>query len=130
MMDLLTSVEVIHKKEADLHAMREKLDTSTSAGKLIFYVVGTLTEYEREVIRERTLEGLEAARRQGRIGGRPRILNQRQRDLVLRMRSEGERLREIARTFNVSVGTVHRVVRENPTSNTTSKSKQDHQPSD
>ena len=111
MMDLLSLSQTIHDKGAELRSLSEDLDTTTSAGRLIFHVMGVLAEYERERIRERTLEGLEEARKQGRVGGRPPVLNERQLRMVMRMRAEGESLREIARTFNVSVGTVHRAVR-------------------
>lgn len=109
-MDLLNLVQAIGKKDAQLHSLKEKLDTSTSSGKLILNVIGVLAEYERESIRERTLDGLEAARKRGRVGGRPPVLGRQQRDMVLKMRREGSSLREIARMFNVSVGTVTRVL--------------------
>ena len=50
-------------------------DTGTPGGKLIFRIFGALAEFERGVIRERTQEGLRAARRRGRIGGRPAALS-------------------------------------------------------
>ena len=112
MMDLLTLVEDIHERGAELRSLKENLDTTTSSGRLIFRVMGVLAEYEREIIRERTLEGLAAARRRGRVGGRPPVLDSHQRDKVLEMRRDGSSLRDIARTFKVSVGTVTRVLRQ------------------
>jgi len=56
-------------------SIQESLDTSTPGGKLIFHVFGALAEFERDIIRERTLAGLAAARARGRKGGRPRKLS-------------------------------------------------------
>ena len=98
-------------KEAQLRSLAEDFDTRSSAGQMIFHVLGMLAEFERNRIRERTLEGLQAARERGRVGSRPPKLNDRQRELVRRMRRDGDSLRENARTLNVSVGTVTRVLR-------------------
>ena len=58
-------------------SLTENIDTTTSGGKLIFHIFGALAEFEREVIRERTKAGLTAARSRGRLGGRPRKLDQK-----------------------------------------------------
>ena len=103
----------VHARLGGNH-LAEDFDTSSSAGQMIFHVLGVLAEFERTRIRERTLEGLQAARERGRVGGRPPKLNERQCGLVRRMRREGDSLREIARTFNVSVGTVTRALKQLP----------------
>src|SRR5262249_23225198 len=54
-------------------SVQEHMDTTTFGGKLIFHIFGALAEFEREVIRERTNAGLQAARTRGRLGGRPTI---------------------------------------------------------
>jgi DNA invertase Pin-like site-specific DNA recombinase len=54
-------------------SLQEQMDTTTSGGKLIFHIFGALAEFEREVIKERTNAGLQAARARGRLGGRPKI---------------------------------------------------------
>lgn len=79
-------------------------------GRLMVNVLGMLSEFERSRIRERTLEGLEAARARGRVGGRPPRFNSEQRQMVMRLRNEGQSLRKIARLFDVSVGTVVRTI--------------------
>src|SRR5438132_6590098 len=53
-------------------SITENIDTTTSGGKLIFHIFGALAEFERDIIRERTLAGLQAARARGRKGGRPK----------------------------------------------------------
>lgn len=111
LMDMLNLMETIGKKGVQLCSLGQDIDTTTSEGKLFFRLTGVLAEYERERIRERTLEGLKAARAQGRVGGRPRRLNDKQERLVLRMRQDGDSMREIARMFNVSVGTISRTLK-------------------
>ena len=108
--DLISLVERLGKRGVQLRSLKENIDTTTSNGKLLFHLTGVLAEYEREKIRERTLEGLEAARTEGRVGGRPRVLKEKQERLVLRMRKDGESLREIASTLNVSIGTIRRTL--------------------
>lgn len=107
--DLLDIVEAIRAKGAGFRSLAEDIDTTTSAGRLIFHVFASIAQFERERISERTKEGLEAARKRGRVGGRPPALSAAQRDEVRRMRDEeGRRLPEIAQLFRVSVKTVRR----------------------
>lgn len=56
-------------------SLTEQIDTTTSSGKLIFHIFGALAELERNLIRERTMAGLTAARARGRFGGRPKVLD-------------------------------------------------------
>lgn len=108
--DLLNVIEFIEKKGAFLRSLAENVDTESTTGRLMIHVFGVLAEFERELIRERTLAGLVAARARGRIGGRPRKLNHEQRQVILGFRQEGRSLRSIARLFNVSVGTINRAL--------------------
>ncbi|MBM2295167.1 recombinase family protein [Sulfitobacter pseudonitzschiae] len=107
--DLLDIVEDIGTKGAGFRSLAEDIDTTTSAGRLIFHVFASIAQFERERISERTKEGLAAARKRGRIGGRPPALTEAQRVEVRRMRDdEGRKLPEIAELFKVSVKTVRR----------------------
>lgn len=58
-------------KGVGLKSLNDPIDTSTSQGRLIFNIFASLAEFERDVIRERTMAGLKAARARGRVGGRP-----------------------------------------------------------
>jgi DNA invertase Pin-like site-specific DNA recombinase len=87
----------------------ECLFTEQAAGRLVFHVFASIAQFERERISERTKEGLAAARKRGRVGGRPPALTAAQRDEVKRMRDDEHRpLAEIARLFKVSTETVRR----------------------
>src|SRR5512141_528014 len=68
---LLETVSVLEQRKIGFRSITENIDTTTSGGKLIFHVFGALAEFERDLIRERTLAGLAAARARGRKGGRP-----------------------------------------------------------
>lgn len=108
--DLLGIVEAIRGKGAGFRSLGEDIDTTTPAGKLVFHIFGSIAEFERARIAERTCEGLEAARRRGRIGGRPPALSLAQKAEVKRMRDEEHRpVPEIAALFKVSEKTVRRV---------------------
>ena len=68
--DLIALVEVLENRKIGLRSLQENIDTTTSGGKLIFHMFGALAEFERNLIRERTQAGLQAARARGRNGGR------------------------------------------------------------
>ena len=107
--DLLDIVAKIEAAEAGFRSFAEDIDTTTPAGRLIFHVFASIAQFERERIRERTMEGLEAARKKGRIGGRPPALSKDQKAEVLRLKNEGRALKDIAALFKVSLATVKRV---------------------
>ena len=69
--DLLEIVETIEAKGADFRSLAEDIDTTTPAGRLVFHVFASIAEFERGRIAERTREGLQAARKRGRVGGQP-----------------------------------------------------------
>ena len=107
--DLIEIVEIVRDRGAGFRSLGENIDTTTPAGRLIFHVFGSIAEFERERIVERTKEGLAAARRRGRIGGRPQVLNHDQRAEVRKLRDEDSRpVSEIARIFKVSRQTIMR----------------------
>ncbi|MCY3860312.1 MAG: recombinase family protein [Gammaproteobacteria bacterium] len=108
--DLLDLVEEINEKGAHLQSLGESVDTSNESGRVLVQIMGMLAEFERNRIRERTLEGLEAARARGRVGGRPPRFNAKQRQLVVRLREEGQSLRQIAKLLDASVGTIVRAI--------------------
>lgn len=107
--DLLDIVDTIQAHGAGFRSLAEDIDTTTPAGRLVFHVFASIAQFERERISERTKEGLEAARKRGRVGGRPPALSVTQKAEVRRMRDEDLRpLPEIAQLFRVSVKTIRR----------------------
>ena len=110
--DLLSIAREIEEKGAHLRSLQDPLiDTTSPNGKLIFGIFAVIAEYERDIIRVRTLDGLAAARARGQRLGRQEALNQKQKDKVLKLRSSGQSLRKIAQIFGVSKTTIQRYVR-------------------
>jgi DNA invertase Pin-like site-specific DNA recombinase len=108
--DLLEIVHTIETKGAKLKALADAwADTTTPTGKLILTVLGGLAEFERSLIRERTGEGRERARKAGTRFGRPPKLTPYQRAEALKMRAGGQDNAEIARLFGVSRSTISRM---------------------
>lgn len=89
--DLLDIVDTIQAQGAGFRSLAEDIDTTTPAGRLVFHVFASIAQFEREQISERTKEGLEAARKRGRVGGSPAALSPAQRDEVKRMRDDEHR---------------------------------------
>ena len=107
--DLLIIVETIRNRGAGFRSLAEDIDTTTPAGRLVFHVRSSIAQFELERIAERTKEGLAAARKRGRVGGRPPALSNERRAEVQRMRDqEGRSISELARLFQVSPNTIRR----------------------
>lgn len=71
---LIETVAALEERGAGFHSLQESIDTTTSGGRLVFHIFGALTEFERNLIQERTRAGLTAAQARGCKGGRPRAL--------------------------------------------------------
>jgi DNA invertase Pin-like site-specific DNA recombinase len=90
-------------------SLTERIDTQSPTGRLVFHVFGALAEFERNLIRERTLAGLKAARARGRKGGRPRKLSSRDLKTVRTLVNSGEvPIGTIAEQFCISRSTLYR----------------------
>ena len=108
--NLLDIVAAIEERGGGFSSLAEDIDTTTPAGRLVFHVFASIAQFERERISERTREGLDAARKRGRVGGRPPALSTAQKTEVRRMRDEESRsIPEIANLFKVSEKTIRRV---------------------
>lgn len=81
--NLVNLVTEIQDKGAGLKSLNDSIDTTTPQGKLTFHLFAALAEFERDIIRERTLAGLEAARARGRKGGRPKGLSKEAMDKAI-----------------------------------------------
>jgi DNA invertase Pin-like site-specific DNA recombinase len=109
--DLLETMETIRDAGARFQSLSEPwADTTTHAGKMIMTVFAGIAEFERDLIRERTGAGREAAKRRGVRFGRPRKLNPDQAHLASQLLEGGKAVRDIARIFNVHESTIYRLV--------------------
>ena len=104
--ELLATLETLGELGVAFVSVHEPFDTTTAAGKLLFQLVGAFAEFERNVLRERTRSGLEAAKRRGRQLGRPRRAVDA--DIIASMRRAKMSWPAIARELGVSVATLHR----------------------
>jgi DNA invertase Pin-like site-specific DNA recombinase len=86
----------------------ESIDTTTPGGRLIFHIFGALAEFERSVIQERTRAGLAAARARGRTGGRPPVLNEKDKAAaVALLRDPSIPVKEVANRLGISVAALY-----------------------
>jgi DNA invertase Pin-like site-specific DNA recombinase len=108
--DLLNTLAAITDKKAGFRSLGDVwADTTTAHGRLMLTILGGLAEFERELIRTRTGEGRARAKARGQSLGRPHKLTLHQRQEALARRANGEPVRQIARTYNVSGSTISRL---------------------
>lgn len=109
--NLIELVQSIEARGIALRSLHEQLDTSSATGKLIYHVFGALAEFERNLISERTLAGLKAARDRGRQGGRPMKLNAQQiREIRILHKAPEISVNSLAKRYGVSRGTIYRAL--------------------
>jgi DNA invertase Pin-like site-specific DNA recombinase len=109
--DLLTTLEKIEGAGATFLSLTESIDTSTAAGRMMMQIVGSFAEFERAMLRERTRSGLDAARKEGRIGGRrPKLTKQQQEEVVSLVTSGRKTGADAARLFQVHPSTITRLL--------------------
>ena len=107
---LLEIVETLRNKGASFYSLGEPwADTTSHAGKMIMTIFAGIAEFERDLIRERTSVGREAAMKRGVRFGCPRKLSPEQKELILKLREEGKSATELAKTFNVDRSTIYRL---------------------
>ncbi len=113
---LIETANLLEEQGVGLQSLQEAIDTTTSGGKLIFHIFGALAEFERNLIRERTQAGLEAARARGRRGGRPKSLDTKKRELLYRLYDEKKNsIQEICDLMGVSKSTLYAYLRKRET---------------
>jgi DNA invertase Pin-like site-specific DNA recombinase len=108
--DLLNLVSDLQDLGVNLEVLEQNINTSSPEGKLFFTLVASFAEFEREIMRARTVDGLAAARARGRVGGRKPVMSQSKIELAKKMYAEGKYVKEISEVMGVSRPTIYRVL--------------------
>ena len=109
--DLVGRVDELRERGVGFRSLTEGVDTTSPTGKLVFHIFGALAEFERDLIRERTLAGLASARARGRKGGRPRAMDEEKVRVASRLMRDPEvSVAEVCRAVGVSSATLYRYV--------------------
>jgi len=111
---LIDTVRGLEDRGVGFRSLQESIDTTTPGGRLVFHIFGSLAEFERDLIQERTRAGLDAARARGRKGGRPTALSPVKRKQATRMITDGVPIVEVAQALGVSRSTLYRQLRPMP----------------
>jgi putative DNA-invertase from lambdoid prophage Rac len=110
MRDLVTTLEELRELGVQFVSVRDALDFTTSTGRALAGMLAIFAEFERDILRERVKAGLEAARLEGRVGGRPRTTDEEARNKIKTLYRKGVSKAEIARQLGVSRMTVRRAL--------------------
>ncbi len=110
--DLISWSGYLEERGIGLVSLQESIDTSSSTGKLVFHMFGALAEFERNLIKERTMAGLQAARARGKMGGRPKSLSEdKQKRLIKLYNDKSVSVKEICQMMNISKPTLYKYIR-------------------
>lgn len=108
---LIEMVNHLEEKKIGLKSLQESIDTTSSSGKLVFHIFGALAEFERNLIRERTQAGLQAARARGRKGGRPKSLNPDKQALAVKLYDEKQHtIAQICEIMSITKPTLYKYI--------------------
>jgi DNA invertase Pin-like site-specific DNA recombinase len=106
--ELIQTINRVREKGANFRCLTQQIDTTTPMGVLIFHIFGAIAEFERELIRERTIAGLAVAAAQGRKGGRRPVLHEEARAKVRRLLAEGKSVAQVAKATKISPTTIYK----------------------
>lgn len=105
--DLVTIINSLQERGVAFESLTERIETSSAAGKLVFHVFAALAEFERNLIRERTKAGLEAAKSRGRLGGRKEKLDSKQKMEIRVLFESGFSATDLAKRYGASRATIY-----------------------
>jgi DNA invertase Pin-like site-specific DNA recombinase len=111
---LIEIVRGLRARGVGFRSLTESIDTTTAMGEFLFHIFGALAQYERSLIKERVLAGLEAARSRGRVGGRPRKLDAERIDAARSLIKNGLTVSGAARSVGVPRSTLVDSLRRSP----------------
>jgi DNA invertase Pin-like site-specific DNA recombinase len=104
---LLNIIGDLHKRGIAFRSLTEQMDTTTPHGELLFSLFGALAQYERALIKERVVAGLEAAKQRGRKGGRPIVINDEKMESILESLNGGSSKASVCRNFGIKRSTLY-----------------------
>jgi DNA invertase Pin-like site-specific DNA recombinase len=109
---LIQTVSGLAERGVGFKSLTENIDTTTSGGKLVFHIFGALAEFERDIIRERTNAGLQAARARGRKGGRPKALSPKKAAMLQALYADkSNSIEDICKALGIGRTTFYRYVK-------------------
>lgn len=110
---LIETLTNLHEKGIEFKSLTENIDTSTPTGMLMFHLIGALAEFERNLIRERTNAGLEAARARGHKGGRPKVGKTETKRMARKLYADkSNTVKDICKSLRISKATLYRYINE------------------
>lgn len=111
--DLLNLIEEWNMQEVELISLKENIDTTTPTGKLLTTVLSAICQFERDIIVQRTNEGLQAARARGRKGGRPKANIKQVEKAIKLYYAQVHSIKEITAITGISQATLYRALKNN-----------------
>lgn len=109
--NLAELMELFNSRNIRLISLKETIDTTSSTGRLLFTILSSLAQFERDVLVERTKEGLNAARARGRLGGRPKSDRDSVTKAIALYNTRQYTLKEITELTGVSKSTLYRAIK-------------------
>lgn len=110
--DLIDIAEQLRQKGVELVSLKEKIDTTTASGKAMFGMLAVMAQFERDLISERTIQGLKSARARGRVGGRPTVNKDDIERALLLYDSNTLGIGDICKMCNISKNTLYNYIRK------------------
>jgi DNA invertase Pin-like site-specific DNA recombinase len=104
---LIKIMNQLSEKKIGFRTLTEQMDTTTPHGELLFHLFGALAQYERSLARERIMAGLDAAKKRGRKGGRPKAIDNEKAEAIKNMLDSGASKASVSRTFNLPRTTLY-----------------------
>jgi DNA invertase Pin-like site-specific DNA recombinase len=110
--DLLGIVSGLEERGVEFEVIEQSIDTKTPEGKLFFTIISGFAEFEREIMRSRTMDGLASARARGRMGGRPAKFDAKQKAKIFKLYSDGVYVTDLMKMFDAARPTIYKALNE------------------
>lgn len=109
---LVLLLDDLHARNVEFRSIMDGMDTTTATGRAFYGIMSVLAQLERDLISERTKAGMKAAKRRGKVAGRPGALTPEKRDMATRLLAEGKGKGVVARMIGVAPATLRRAMNE------------------